>query len=120
MVVEQEILSSTLVADGSDDSDCMVVKRDPHDSKLIAMGLEDSVRILDLRSKQGSKSADMSFTAHIDQVLDLAYNQSKLHTMATSGTDGAVRIWDLRKTDRTILTFEDDHSGHWINKVRYN
>ena len=40
--------------------------------------------------------------------------------MATSGTDGAVRIWDLRKPDRTILTFDDDHSGHWINKVRYN
>ena len=31
MVVEQEILSSSLVADGSEDSDCMVVKRDPHD-----------------------------------------------------------------------------------------
>ena len=40
--------------------------------------------------------------------------------MATSGTDGTVRIWDLRRPDRTILTFADDHSGHWINKVRYN
>ena len=50
----------------------------------------------------------------------MAYNQSRLHTLATSGTDGAVRIWDLRKTDKTMLTFDDDHSGHWITKVRYN
>ena len=96
-----------------------MVKRDPHDQKLIAAGIEDSVRVIDLR-KQAGKSGDINFIAHIDQVLDLAYNQSRLHTMATSGTDGAVRIWDLRKADRTILTFDDDHSGHWINKVRYN
>lgn len=70
--------------------------------------------------KQATRSSDLCFRAHQDQVLDVAYNQSRLHTLATSGTDGAVRIWDLRKTDRTILTFSDDHSGHWINKVRYN
>lgn len=83
------------------------------------MGIEDQVKVLDLR-KKAIKSGDLNFTAHVDQVLDLAYNQSRLHTIATSGTDGAVRIWDVRKPDRTILTFDDDHSGHWITKVRYN
>lgn len=100
----------------------MAVKRDPHDQKLIALAVEDAVKIVDLRKKQmkSKSSGDLSFTAHLDQVLDIAYNQSKLHTVSTSGTDGAVRIWDLRKTDRTVLTFDDDHSGHWITKVRYN
>lgn len=121
MILDQEIQTSSLMPNDIDaqDSECLVVKRDPHDQKLIALGLEDSVKVLDIR-KQVNSRGDLSFTAHIDQVLDLAYNQSRLHTMATSGTDGAVRIWDLRKPDRTILTFDDDHSGHWINKVRYN
>ena len=50
-----------------------MVKRDPHDQKLIGVGIEDSVCVVDLR-KNASKSGDIGFTAHIDQVLDLAYN----------------------------------------------
>ena len=38
----------------------------------------------------------------------------------TSGSDGTMRVWDIRKSDRSVLTFDDDHSGHWISKVRYN
>ena len=58
--------------------------------------------------------------AHSDQVLDIAFNTSKLHTLVSSGSDGTVRVWDVRKPDRSVLSFDDDHSGHWINKVRYN
>ena len=52
MAIDQEIESSTLLSSNdadAEDSECLVVKRDPHDQKLIALGLEDSVRILDLR-----------------------------------------------------------------------
>jgi len=119
--ISNEILTSSLTpsSSNSDLAECTVVKRDPHDQKLIAIGIEDQVQILDLRV-QAKKLGQINFTAHIDQVLDVAYNLSKLHTLATSGTDGTVRIWDLRKTDSTMLTFDDDHSGHWITKVRYN
>ena len=51
----------------------MVVKRDPHDQKLLAMGIEEKVNVFDLR-KRATKSGDLSFTGHIDQVLDIAYN----------------------------------------------
>lgn len=63
--VTLQLESSGLVTDGDDMAECMVVKRDPHDQKLIALGLEDKVNIVDLR-KRATKSGDMSFTAHID------------------------------------------------------
>ena len=74
--------------------------------------------LVDLRKP--NKSPDVAFIAHADQVLDLAFNGSKLHTLATSGSDGAIRVWDVRKPDRSLLSFEDDQSGHWITKIRYN
>ena len=51
--------------------------------------------------------------------MDLDYNPNKLNTIATCGSDSAVRIWDLRKADKSLLTFEED-SSHSINKVKYN
>ena len=57
--------------------------------------------------------------AHADLLMDLDYNPNKLNTIATCGQDSAVRIWDLRKADKCVLTFEEDFS-HWINKVKYN
>ena len=104
--------------EGDQGCECMTVKRDPHDTHLLALGVEDKVYVADTR--KAPAKVDLSFVAHQDQVLDLAYNTSKLHTLVTSGTDGAMRVWDLRKTDRSVLTFDDDHSGHWIGKVRYN
>ena len=70
--LEKEIQTDQLV-DGVDDAECLAVKRDPHDQKLIALALEDSVRVVDLR-KPADRSADLTFVAHMDQVLDLAYN----------------------------------------------
>ena len=94
------------------------MKRDPHDTKMIAVAVDEQVSLLDMRSAM--KKSNISFMAHSDQVLDIAYNGSRLHTLATSGSDGAIRVWDIRKPDRSILAFEDDHSGHWISKIRYN
>ena len=80
--------------------------------------MEEYIYIADTRKSPAT--VDISFMAHSDQVIDIAFNTSKLHTLVSSGSDGAVRVWDLRKTNRSLLTFEDDHSGHWISKVRYN
>lgn len=57
--------------------------------------------------------------AHSDLLLDLDYNPNKLNTVATSGQDGALRFWDLRKSERCLLEYEDEAAGH-INKVKYN
>ena len=114
--VSQQIKVAELMK--NEDQECSAMKRDPHDEKMIAFNADEHVFLVDVRKE--TKAADISFIAHYDQVLDLAYNGSKLHTLATSGSDGAVRIWDIRKPDRSVLSFEDDHSGHWVTKIRYN
>ena len=43
------MLACSLSQEGSEDSDCQVVKRDPHDQKLIGVAIEDTIRIVDLR-----------------------------------------------------------------------
>lgn len=48
MELSQEVSTNSLVGEG-EDSECMVAKRDPHDQKLIALAVEDAVRVLDLR-----------------------------------------------------------------------
>ena len=41
---------------GDEFAECCVVKRDPHDTNLLALGIEDKVYIMDTRKK--SKTAD--------------------------------------------------------------
>lgn len=65
----------------------------PHETDQIALAVEDKVFLRDLRS---FKEKSVEFSAHFDQVIDLSFNQSRLNTLATSGSDGVVRIWDLR------------------------
>ena len=50
--------------------------------------------------------------------MDLDYNPNKLNTIATCGQDSVLRFWDLRKTDKCLLEFEEE--SHWINKVKFN
>ena len=111
-----EVIMSQLF--NEENKECTVMKRDPHESRMIAIGVDEQVGILDTRKE--AKSVDITFDAHSDQVFDVAYNASRLHTLATCGSDGAVRIWDTRKPDRSILCFDDDYSGHFVTKIRYN
>lgn len=50
--------------------------------------------------------------------MDLDYNPNKLNTIATCGQDSVLRFWDLRKTEKSLLEYEED--SHWISKVKYN
>ena len=63
--IEDTIQASELSA-GDPDAECTVVKRDPHEAKLISAGLEEDVAIVDLRKRPGSLGADMRFKAHTD------------------------------------------------------
>ena len=118
--IETKQISSELTAEilGGANQECTTIKRNPHDQKVLAAGIDEKVCLSDIRKQ--TKGPDIAFTAHADQVLDVAFNSSKLHTLATSGCDGAIRVWDIRKPDRSLLAFEDDQSGHWITKIRYN
>jgi EARP and GARP complex-interacting protein 1 len=52
--------------------------------------------------------------------LDLAFNSNALHQLCSSGADGTLRFWDLRKSNRCLLQFEDEQQGHWLTKLKYN
>ena len=64
MVIDVEMKVRNMVADGAN-SECMAVKRDPHDRKLISLAIEDMVKVIDLR-KLTNRGGDIAFTAHID------------------------------------------------------
>ena len=74
---------------------------------------------MDSRAPVSPDSVLKQEKAHSDLLMDLDYNPNKLNTVATCGQDGALRFWDLRKSDRCLLEFEDETTGH-INKVKYN
>lgn len=92
------------------------VKRDPHNPKLLGTIVDDHVSIFDLRTE----ARGLSFIAHDDQALDLAFNSNALHLLSTCGTDGTLRFWDMRKSNRCLLQFEDEQQGHWLTKLKYN
>ena len=47
-----------------EEKECTTMKRDPHDEKMIAIGVDEQICLLDMRKE--AKSADVSFIAHYD------------------------------------------------------
>lgn len=63
------------------------------------------VRLVDLNSG----SSTHSLIGHHGAVISSAWSPRKEHILATGGTDGTVRIWDVRQASRTLrmLDLED-------------
>ena len=63
------------------------------------------VRLVDLNSG----SSTHSLIGHHGAVISSAWSPRKAHILATGGTDGTVRIWDVRQASRTLqmLDLED-------------
>jgi WD40 repeat protein len=97
------------------EEECTVVKRDPHHKNVIALGVENGFRQIDLRTSQ---LVNKQAIAHSDLLTDLDYNPNKLNTLATCGRDSVLRFWDLRRADKCLLEFENE--THWLMKVKYN
>ena len=60
--VTSEITASHLFDDGG--RECTAMKRDPHDIKMLAVGVDEQVSLLDMR--KAAKNSDISFIAHSD------------------------------------------------------
>ena len=96
---------------------------DPHagsDAAAVTMG-QGRVRIFDWRADQSIPVGTVDhFTAHRSaSVIDMDYNPNKPYVLATSGTDGLIRFWDLRSAKQPILVCRGGHS-HWVWNVQYN
>jgi hypothetical protein len=94
---------------------------DPHaNGDAVAVTHGSSVSILDWRADTSVPSGTVeTFRCHRYGVTDLDYNPNKPYTLATSGQDGLVKIWDLRSAKHPLLVARGGHS-HWVWSVRYN
>jgi WD40 repeat protein len=52
-------------------------------------------------------------------ITDLDYNPNKPNTIVTSGKDGLLKFWDLRKKQRPVLVARGGHN-HWTSTCAYN
>lgn len=64
-----------------------------------------TVRLADLRSGSGTHS----LAGHHGAVLAVAWNPNTEHILCSGGTDGSVRLWDIRKSSGSlgVLNLED-------------
>jgi WD40 repeat protein len=71
---------------------------DPHHVDLVAVSTGTMVQLVDWRIDPMSSSASvLRCPHHRFGVTDLDFNPNKPHTLVTSGKDGLVKFWDLRK-----------------------
>lgn len=122
---------------------------DPHHVDIAAVSTGTMVQLVDWRESSNSGGGGgggiLSCPHHRYGVTDLDYNPNKPHMLVTSGKDGLIKFWDLRKTStqtstslyntadepepsgskrtlkklRPLLVARGGHS-HWATRVRYN
>jgi EARP and GARP complex-interacting protein 1 len=85
---------------------------DPHHANITAVSIGTMVQVVDWRESpmtSSSLSAVLSCPHHRYGVTDLDYNPNKPHMLVTSGKDGLIKFWDLRKTSSQVSSsFHDE------------
>lgn len=120
---------------------------DPHQADVTSISTGDIVQLVDWRESPSSSPATInSHTGHPHHrygITDLDYNPNKPNLLVTSGKDGLVKFWDLRKTgsghydanstgdednlvasarkkkQRPLFVARGGHR-HWTTRVLYN
>lgn len=77
---------------------CKSLKRDPHNSNLIAFSYGKSFQIVDTRELGKNKSLieynNMELKDCFHQILDIDYNPIKLNVLVSANDDSTIRFWD--------------------------
>ena len=114
---------------------------DPHNSDITAVSTGDIVQLFDWREAPSATRTIHSQNGHPHHrygITDLDYNPNKPNLLVTSGKDGLLKFWDLRKTgsghydadgeetgstrtkkQRPLLVARGGHR-HWSTRVLYN
>lgn len=71
---------------------CVSVKRDAHNSNVIAYASDKKITLADTRQKGAAQ--EIGGDHH---VLDIDFNPIKMHTLLSSSEDSTLRFWDTRK-----------------------
>ncbi|CAD8188703.1 unnamed protein product [Paramecium pentaurelia] len=86
-----------------DDNDLYnLCEQDPHHKNLFVRSQNNYLCIQDTREKKVTK-----FKAHSLQILDIDFNPNKQYYLITGGEDCLAKVWDIRKTQYAIKSFED-------------
>ena len=74
---------------------------------LVACGSRHpDVRLVDMRSGEGTHS----LRGHSGAVSSVAWSPRDEHTLASAGTDGTARLWDVRNGAGALAVLDMDHS----------
>ena len=119
---------------------------DPHQSDMTSISTGDIVQLVDWREAPSSSQTTINSNGHPHHrygITDLDYNPNKPNLLVTSGKDGLLKFWDLRKTgsghydvngaddgdvivgasrkkkQRPLLVARGGHR-HWSTRVLYN
>lgn len=84
---------------------------DPHTENLVAGCCGGAVRLWDMNSGQVVHELG---NAHSPAALDVSFNENKAWWVATGGSDGLLRCWDMR-VGRVECEFRA--SSHWVTRV---
>eukprot|EP01064_Diplonema_japonicum_P021484 TRINITY_DN31052_c0_g1_i1.p1 TRINITY_DN31052_c0_g1~~TRINITY_DN31052_c0_g1_i1.p1 ORF type:complete len:365 (+),score=79.09 TRINITY_DN31052_c0_g1_i1:63-1097(+) len=87
---------------------------DPHHSDVTAVACGGEIVKADLRTKE----VESLVTSAHPTVLDIEYNPNKQYHVATSGDDGAVKFWDVRRASESLRVIQAH--DHWSTCVKHN
>ncbi|KAI3380080.1 hypothetical protein SNEBB_001498 [Seison nebaliae] len=90
----------------------------PHfQSSLIGLLSTNSfIYFYDIRQKLNTHQLS---TPNYERIQTFDFNRKSCNFFASGGSDGSVKVWDMRKLDREIKKFSDEWT-HWISSVSYN
>ncbi|XP_050537458.1 EARP-interacting protein homolog [Daktulosphaira vitifoliae] len=110
-------LVSNVILDGKGQPRFTTGKWNPQSVNLQFVTSDDcNIKAWDLRCQ--AKIAWSLDGAHNQIIRDFDFNQNRQFYLATCGDDGYSKFWDIRNTNKPIIT-RSDHS-HWIWSIRYN
>jgi len=81
----------------------------------IAVGINNDIFLCDINSNKISINIK---NTHESNLLSLQYDPSSPFILCSSGTDNAIKFWDLRKYEREIGGVYDN--THWVWSCKFN
>ncbi|VDO21848.1 unnamed protein product [Haemonchus placei] len=88
----------------------------PHgDGNSLGLAIDKDIACHDLRAAGESLRIK---DAHAHRALHLDFNPNLQHVVASCGDDGAVRLWDWRNPNSTLVTVTPH--AHWAWQVRFH
>lgn len=94
---------------------CSALAWNPHQLQEVSVASNGSIVSVDLREMTVHRTID---SVHDGSVLEISYNTNLPYYIASAGTDGFVKFWDVRNPAQPIAIISAHQ--HWVNSVCFN